>query len=116
MEATRSEEETKEDRAKRLLEKAGAPLPDHSKLTEEIRGVVLTRWKGAQTLPPVGSFVRATVNNIGTCEVLGYFTQQGFLGVVGLPMDPPRWYVAQNGEDCPCHLFGCEYSLDFEAK
>lgn len=116
MEAKRSEEETKEERVKRLLEKVGTPLPDHSKLSGTIQGVVLSRWNGPQTLPPVGSFVRATVNSIGTCEVLGYFTQQGFLGIVALPMNPPRWYVAQNGDECPCHLFGCEYSLDLEGQ
>mgnify|MGYP001807119148 CR=1 FL=1 len=109
-----AEKETKEERRKRLLEKAGAPLPDHSELAGEIRGVVLAPSDGPQTLPPVGSLVRATVNGIGTCEVLGYFTSEGFLGVVGLPMDPPRWYLAQKGEECPCHLFGCEYALDLE--
>ena len=109
--------EDKEERVKRLLEKAGAPLPDHSKLSGYVQGVALSDRDGKpQSLPAVGSTVTAIINNIGPCEVLGYFTQQGYLGLVVLPKDPPDWYVDNNGRGCPCHLFGCEYSLALEVK
>jgi len=80
------------------------------------RVVLSSRGGKPQSLPAIGTTVNALVNNIGLSEVRGYFTQEGFLGLVALPKDPPRWYVEQNGKDCPCHLFGCEYSLDLETK
>jgi hypothetical protein len=40
--------------------------------------------------------------------VLGYFVEHGYLGLEVQPVDPPEWYVRQNGADTPCHVFGAE--------
>ena len=102
--AERWTEDAEEARRRTLLAKAGAPLPDHTDSPRGTQGVVLTSpYPGSpQRLPEVGTVVRARINNIGECEVLGYFVDQGFLGIVALPLRPPSWYVAQNGDLHPC--------------
>lgn len=72
------------------------------------------KWGGKQPPPAIGANVIVGVNSIGPGEVLGYFEEGGFLGVLVRPDHPPEWYVKQNGGDPigpnvhPCHVFGPE--------
>lgn len=67
------------------------------------------KWSG-KFIPEVGDIIKARVNRIGLCRVLGYFVECGWVGVVAKPLDPPEWYVRQNGDkfDGTCGLFGSE--------
>jgi len=66
------------------------------------------KWSGRAPPPPVGATVVVGVSRIGVGKVLGYFEEEGFLGVVVLPANPPDWYVKQNGRNAICHVFGAE--------
>jgi hypothetical protein len=54
------------------------------------------------------STITAKVNNIGECRVMGWFKEDGWVGIIALPLNPTEWYVRQNGENNVCGLFGAE--------
>lgn len=54
------------------------------------------------------STITARVNNIGECRVMGWFMEEGWVGIIALPMNPPEWFVRQNGDNAVCGLFGAE--------
>lgn len=54
------------------------------------------------------STVKAKVNIIGECRVMGWFIEEGWVGIIGLPLNPPDWFVRQNGDNAVCGLFGAE--------
>jgi hypothetical protein len=66
------------------------------------------KWGGKLPPPIVGQRVIVGVNEIGLSQVLGYFEEEGFLGVIVKPDNPPAWYVKQNGAGAPCGVFGPE--------
>lgn len=66
------------------------------------------KWSGPGSPPVPGDVVLAKVNGIGECRVLRYFGEHGWLGLEVQPLQPPDWYVKQNGGNCPCHIFGAE--------
>ena len=66
------------------------------------------KWGGKHPPPNVGAVVKIAVNGIGYGTVLGYFEEEGFLGVLVQPDAPPEWYRKQNGGNVPCHVFGPE--------
>jgi hypothetical protein len=66
------------------------------------------KWGGDGAPPDVGSRVIVRVNKIGAGKVLGYFLEEGFLGVLVQPDNAPDWYRKQNGGNVPCHVFGAE--------
>lgn len=66
------------------------------------------KWGGNSPPPPIGSEVTVAVNMIGAGTVLAYFEEEGFLGVLVQPHDPPEWYIKQNGAGTACHVFGAE--------
>lgn len=70
------------------------------------------KWSAAFPPPPRGDRVRVKMNNIGQSTVVGYFTEYGYLGLLVKPLDPPPWYVRQNGRDALAHVFGAE--IDFK--
>lgn len=58
----------------------------------------VVKWSGASATPPaVGDIVHVRINSIGRSKVLGYFVEDGWMGVQVLPFDPPEWSVRQNG-------------------
>ncbi len=69
------------------------------------------RWTGPAAPPAIGTAVVATINNCGPATVTGYFTQDGFLGLLVKLSDPPAWHSRQNKGDPTGHLFGPEFRL-----
>ena len=65
------------------------------------------QWVSNKPIPAVGSEVNVTINGIGRSKVLKYFVEHGFIGLVVQPINPPDWYLKQNGDD-PCHVFPAE--------
>ena len=59
-------------------------------------------------IPEIGETVLAAINNIGRCKVIGYYRENGWIGVIALPENPPKWFIQQNGENAACGLFGVE--------
>lgn len=61
----------------------------------------IPKWTGQDQPPKVGAIVNLKVNQIGPAAVRGYFLEEGWLGLKVFPLDPPDWYVRQNGLDKP---------------
>lgn len=53
------------------------------------------KWSGDFSLPEVGSRVYVSMNHIGWAIVKGYFESAGYVGVMTLAVDPPKWLRAQ---------------------
>lgn len=71
------------------------------------------RWSAAFDVPPIGEDVILRINGIGRAKVVGYATQDGYLGVMTVPYSPPDWWVRQNGppnSDNAALAFGAEIS------
>ena len=47
------------------------------------------KWSGSTPLPQIGDETRVTMNNIGPATVVGFFKEEGFVGVMGL--GPVTW-------------------------
>ena len=58
-------------------------------------------WSGSEPVPAVGDEVQIRVNRIGRTKAVGYGVQDGYLGVMVYPLDPPAWWVVQNGQPSP---------------
>ena len=72
------------------------------------------QWSGTNPPPAIGMTIKAEINGIGLCKVTGYFADGGYLGVLAKPLNPPAWYVKQNGKDAIGHFFGAEIIPWFE--
>ena len=59
-------------------------------------------------LPKVDDELTVTFNGINKVIVTGYFVEYGFIGLLCRPIDPPQWYIKQNGRDASCHIFPSE--------
>jgi hypothetical protein len=71
------------------------------------------KWSGDFDVPAIGEDVIIRVNGIGSAKVVGYATQNGYLGVMTVPYSPPDWWVRQNGSPSPDNAalaFGAEIS------
>jgi hypothetical protein len=66
------------------------------------------QWITNKPIPAVGSEVTVKINGIGRSKVLRYFVEHGFIGLLVQPLNPPTWYIKQNGADDPCHVFPAE--------
>ncbi len=66
-------------------------------------------WFNANPPPPIGAKVRATINRLGTAKVIGYFVEEGYLGLLVTLDNPPDWHVKQNRRNIKAHLFGPEF-------
>lgn len=66
------------------------------------------KWSGGAEPPAIGETVTVKINRIGEAKVRGYFVEFGWLGLHVDPVNPPEWYVKQNGLGAPCHVFGAE--------
>jgi hypothetical protein len=69
------------------------------------------KWSGKMPLPAVGDEIHVAINKIGACIVVGYFVQDGWLGVKAQPLSPPDWYLKQNGGNVVGHVFGAEIKM-----
>lgn len=65
-------------------------------------------WSSEKPLPKIGEEVFVRINGIGKAIVEKYFVENGFIGLIVKPTNPPRWYVRQNGKETSCHVFGSE--------
>lgn len=65
------------------------------------------KWSGKTAPPAVGQIIKVG-NGIGEATVLGYFSEEEWLGVKVQPVAPPEWYIKQNGGNVPCTVFGAE--------
>lgn len=72
----------------------------------------LAQWSGEGEPPEVGACVNVRINGIGPAKIERYFIQDGFLGVLATPLQPPEWYVKQNGYNVAMHVFGAEMDAD----
>jgi hypothetical protein len=63
------------------------------------------KWSGKTTPPEIGTNVRIYLSDLGTGDVLGYFAEYGWLGVLVKLHDPPHWWNRANGN---AHLFGVD--------
>ena len=72
-------------------------------------------WANTLAPPPVGEKVRVSMNGLGTGDVVGYFSLEGYLGLRVKLDSPPEWYVKQNGSNKVGHIFGPEFK-PLEAK
>ena len=66
------------------------------------------QWSSDKPIPPVGTEIDVPMNNIGRSKVLKYFVEHGYIGLLVQPLDPPAWYIKQNGADEPCHVYPAE--------
>ena len=94
------------------IKELGTHLPAWNQLQWSAAKEIVNRddankWSGKLPPPEVGAKVVIGVNAIGAGVVLGYFEEEGFLGVLVQPDSPPPWYLKQNGGK-PCHVFGGE--------
>ncbi|MDG1089566.1 MAG: hypothetical protein P8P37_01715 [Candidatus Marinimicrobia bacterium] len=63
------------------------------------------QWSSDKPIPPVGTEIDVPMNNIGRSKVLKYFVEHGYIGLLVQPLDPPAWYIKQNGVNEPCHVY-----------
>ncbi len=71
------------------------------------------KWSAEFEVPEIGTDVLIRINGIGRAKVVGYATQDGYLGVMCVPYSPPDWWVRQNGLPGPDNAalaFGAEIS------
>tara|TARA_R110000824_G_scaffold55138_4_gene152020 strand:+ start:1446 stop:1787 length:342 start_codon:yes stop_codon:yes gene_type:complete len=65
-------------------------------------------WISTKAIPRIGEEVCVKINGIGRSIVQKYFVEHGFIGLLVQPLNPPDWYIKQNGADEPCHVFPAE--------
>lgn len=72
-------------------------------------------WTGEAPIPGVGSDVPIAHSNWGTVKVKGYTVEDGFLGVVAEPLNPPQWWLDQKKKHGQRHrnvvFFGVDVAL-----
>ncbi|UYY85590.1 hypothetical protein [Alcaligenes sp. SMD-FA] len=71
-------------------------------------------WTGPEPIPAIGDTVMVRFNSIGQCKVVCFASQGPYLGLLVYPLQPPSWWVSQNGEPSPETaglVFGREISL-----
>ena len=65
-------------------------------------------WVSTKAIPAIGTKLNVKINGIGESIVKKYFVEYGFIGMLVQPLDPPAWYIKQNGADEPCHVYPAE--------
>ena len=69
-------------------------------------------WSGKHPLPNIGDKVNCIMNRIGEGIVVAYFTSDDghkwYAGVEIKVLNPPEWYLKQNGRDAQALVFGRE--------
>lgn len=71
-------------------------------------------WTGPEPVPAIGETVMVRFNNIGECRIVCFASQGPYLGLLVYPLQPPSWWISQNGEPSPETaglVFGREISL-----
>lgn len=67
-------------------------------------------------LPALGDEVEITMNRIGRAHVAGYFYEEGFLGIIARPVNPPAWWIKQHAENkkSPVQNYACVFGAEFK--
>ena len=65
------------------------------------------KWSG-KNIPKIGDTISAKINNLGKCYVLGYLLQNEWISIIVKPLNPPEWFINQNGKSALAMLFGAE--------
>jgi hypothetical protein len=73
------------------------------------KAVLIWGGKNGVLPPPVGEKITVTMNGLGNGDVVGYFSQDGYLGLRVQFDSPPEWYVKQNKGNPVGHIFGPEF-------
>lgn len=68
------------------------------------------KWSGKAPPPAIGETINVRMNGIGPMRVNAYFSECGWLGVIGRVLSPPPWWIKQNGAKRTAHIFGTEIS------
>jgi hypothetical protein len=74
----------------------------------------MLKWSADFDVPSIGEDVIIRMNGIGRAKVVGYASQNEYLGVMTVPYSPPDWWIRQNGPPSPDNAalaFGAEISL-----
>ncbi|VTU32011.1 hypothetical protein H4CHR_02924 [Variovorax sp. PBS-H4] len=74
----------------------------------------LLMWSAPFDPPAIGDTIRIRINAIGLAKVTAYASMDGYLGVMAAPIDPPDWWIKQNGKPSPTNdglCFGAEIAL-----
>jgi hypothetical protein len=72
------------------------------------------KWSGDNAPPAIGAKVKVYMNSLGNGEVVGYFSEYGWLGVLVVLSKPPSWWRKQTRErgenpaTTPAHIYGKE--------
>lgn len=66
-------------------------------------------WAGKVAPPAIGEKINVNMNSLGNGDVVGYFSQEGYLGLRVKLDSPPEWYVKQNKGNVVGHIFGPEF-------
>jgi len=96
----------------RLPDFSFASAEDDASLRKKPKHVL---WSDVLPPPSIGAKVRAP-GELGEGEVVGYFSEHGYLGVLIRFDKPPAWYVKQNGATTPGHIYGAELRRAREAQ
>jgi hypothetical protein len=77
------------------------------------------RWSGDFGLPAIGSKIFVTMNGIGWSTVRGFFSSEGYLGVMEHADDPPEYLIRQHREnpgtlDWQREGIGCVFATEFK--
>lgn len=83
------------------------------------------KWSANFPLPEIGSRVYIILNRIGWAVVKGYFAEAGYLGVMTLATNPPKWLRDQrkrnqkdprfvNSPDWVKEGIGCEFGAEIQ--
>jgi hypothetical protein len=80
-------------------------------------------WSGKMPLPAIGDRIYITMNSIGPAIVKGYFESEGYVGVMTLALNPPKWLQDQRKREAkdPRYMskptwvkegIGCEFGTE----
>ncbi len=57
------------------------------------------KWSARFPLPQIGDRIKITMNGIGDAAVVGFFSEEGFVGVMTRAFNPPKWQSKQRERD-----------------
>ena len=101
---------------KKLIVKGGRPLfgsvtaagSKNASLPILFSSLITKDVSRIDNIPEIGDTITAKINNLGKCYVLGYLLQDEWISIIVNPLNPPKWFIKQNGKSALVTLFGAE--------